>query len=98
MTSSKLRPILLTGALVLLSGPGRARSASLLPPVHIALLPANRLYADMASFWAAHPDATRHSSNLVFVAGPSRSADIEMKLALGVHGPGQLHIVLIADN
>ena len=83
------------GALVLVSGPGRARSASLLPPLHIALLFAEQIYADMAAYWAAHSDAAGKSSNLVFIAGPSRSADIELTLSIGVHGPGVLHIIVI---
>jgi L-lactate dehydrogenase complex protein LldG len=87
-----------SGALVVTSGPGRPRSASLVPPVHVALLPIERLYADMAAFWAAHPDATRSSSNLVFIAGPSRTADIELTLTLGVHGPRALHVVLFESG
>lgn len=84
-----------TGTLALLSGPGRGRLASLLPPVHVALLPLANLYPTMAAFFAAHPDVTRQASNLVFVSGPSRSADIELTLTLGVHGPRELHVVLI---
>jgi L-lactate dehydrogenase complex protein LldG len=85
-----------TGALVLVSGPGRARLASLLPPVHVAILTTQSLYSDMVSFWAAQPDAIRRGSNLVFIAGPSRTADIEMTLTLGMHGPRAVHVVLVA--
>jgi L-lactate dehydrogenase complex protein LldG len=87
-----------TGSLALLSGPGRGRLASLLPPVHVALLTVARLYPTMAAFFAAHPDAARQASNLVFVSGPSRTADIEQTLTLGVHGPRELHVVLLADD
>ena len=84
-----------TGSLALASGPGRGRIVSLLPPVHIALLPFARLYPTMAAFLAAHPDVIRQASNLVFVTGPSRTADIEQVLTLGVHGPREIHVLLL---
>ena len=84
-----------TGSLALISGPGRPRLASLLPPVHIAVLSAQTLYPTMPAFFAAHPAAVRTSSNLVFVTGVSRTADIELALTVGVHGPREVHVVLI---
>jgi len=84
-----------TGSLALLSGPGRGRLASLLPPAHVALLPVANLYPSMAAFLAAHPGVVRQASNLVFISGPSRTADIEQTLTMGVHGPRELHVVLI---
>jgi L-lactate dehydrogenase complex protein LldG len=87
-----------TGALVLISGPGRGRLASLLPPVHIALLPAQQLYPSLPAFLAAHPDAATAGSNLVFIAGPSRTGDIEMTLSMGVHGPKEIHAVILLQE
>lgn len=84
-----------TGSLALVTQPGQARLISLLPPLHIALLPVSRLYATMASFFAAHPDVTQRGSNLIFVTGPSRTADIELTLTRGVHGPKFLHAILL---
>jgi L-lactate dehydrogenase complex protein LldG len=84
-----------TGSLVLVSGPGRARIASLLPPVHVAVLRVEQLYPTYAAFLAAHPRIEDTGSNLVLVTGPSRTADIEMTLTRGVHGPGEVHVVLI---
>lgn len=84
-----------TGSLALLTSPSRTRLASLLPPTHIALLPLTQLYPSLASFFAAFPDLTRDSSNLAFVTGPSRTADIEMTLTRGVHGPKFVHVILI---
>ncbi len=84
-----------TGSLALVSGPGRARIASLLPPLHISILRVEQLHPTYAAFLAAHPHIESTGSNLVLVTGPSRTADIEMTLTRGVHGPGEVHVVLI---
>lgn len=84
-----------TGSLALLARATRPRLVSLLPPLHIALLPVSRLFPTMASFFAAEPELTRSSSNLVLITGPSRTADIELTLTRGVHGPKTLHVVLL---
>jgi L-lactate dehydrogenase complex protein LldG len=86
-----------TGSIVVQSGPQRARAASLLPEIHIALLPVERLYPTMAAFFVAHSalDLTANSSNLAFITGPSRTADIEMIITRGVHGPKRLCVVLL---
>lgn len=89
-----------TGTLVLRHGPGRSPLASLLPPVHVALLDARRLFPDMPSYFetlAAGGGAAGYIagiSNLVFVSGPSRTADIEQTLTLGVHGPRELIVIV----
>jgi L-lactate dehydrogenase complex protein LldG len=86
-----------TGSIVVQSGPQRARAASLLPETHIALLPRDCLYPSMSAFFAAHSaqSLTASVSNLVFITGPSRTADIEMIITRGVHGPKRLCIVLL---
>lgn len=86
-----------TGSLALLSGAHRSRAASLLPEVHIALLPLDHLYPTMAAFFAAYSaqQLTTDASNLVFISGPSRTADIEMITTRGVHGPKRLGVVLL---
>ena len=84
-----------TGSLALVSGPGRGRIASLLPPMHIAVLRADRIVPSFGAFLAAHPHVADEGSNLVLITGPSRTADIEMTLTRGVHGPGQVHVVII---
>jgi L-lactate dehydrogenase complex protein LldG len=86
-----------TGTLVMASGPERPRLAWLLPPVHVALVHTRDIRSDMAAFFAdaslIHPGDAAH---LAFVTGPSRTADIELTLTRGVHGPKSVHIVLVA--
>jgi L-lactate dehydrogenase complex protein LldG len=84
-----------TGSLAVISGPGRGRMASLLPPAHIAVLRAAQIVPSLSHFLASHADAADAGSNLVFITGPSRTGDIEMTLSRGVHGPGVVHVVVI---
>lgn len=85
-----------SGTIALASGPGRPRLASLLPPVHVAVLREDRLYGSLPELLAAHADLAGQGSNLVLITGPSRTADIEMTLTRGVHGPREVHVVLLA--
>ncbi len=84
-----------TGSIVIEAGPGRGRLPSLLPPVHIAVLSRERLYGSLPTLLAADAGLVGRSSNLVIVTGPSRTADIEMKITHGVHGPRELHVVVV---
>lgn len=89
-----------TGTLVLASGAGRGRGVSLLPPYHVALFGRDQLVASLAEAgvvlegWeAARPPGM--GANVVFVTGPSRTADIELTLTRGVHGPREVHAVFV---
>lgn len=84
-----------TGSIILAAGTGRSRMASLLPPVHIALLARSRVYATLPVFLAAHPGVAGTTSNLVLITGPSRTADIELTLTHGVHGPREVHVIVM---
>lgn len=84
-----------TGSVVVISGPGRGRIASLLPPTHIAVVRAEQLYPSLGPFLADNPDVVEIGANMVVITGPSRTGDIEGTLVLGVHGPGDLQVVLI---
>jgi len=84
-----------TGSVGLVHGEGRARLVSLLPPVHVALVPVDRLHATLGALLAAQPGLLRAAANVVFVTGPSRTADIEMTLTRGVHGPRIVHVVFV---
>lgn len=83
-----------TGSLVLLSGPGKSRAVSLLPPVHLAVVPREVLCSSMGEFFRAHADALRGAACCTVITGPSRTADIELTLTLGVHGPGRVIVVI----
>ena len=88
-----------TGSVVVTSGSGRYRATSLLPPVHIAVVKASRILPDLESWWDAQKVAglekIRKHSNIVVITGPSRTADIAMQLVMGMHGPREVHLVLL---
>jgi L-lactate dehydrogenase complex protein LldG len=81
-----------TGSVVLASGPDEPRARSLLPPVHVSILEADRILPGLPELFAELEGVL--PSALAIVTGPSRSADIEQKLVMGVHGPGEVHIVI----
>jgi len=83
-----------TGSLALISGPGCSRTVSLLPPWHIAVVRRDDLFATMGDFFLARADAMASAANCTFVTGPSRTADIELSLTIGVHGPGKVAVIL----
>lgn len=77
-----------TGTLVLRSSTEKPRAVSLLPRVHLAIVRPEMLRADMHQVFAEAKD----SNYLVFITGPSRTADIELTVTLGVHGPKNLYV------
>lgn len=83
-----------TGSLALISGPGCSRTVSLLPPWHIGVVRHDDLFATMGHFFQARRDAMASAANCTFVTGPSRTADIELSLTIGVHGPGKVAVIL----
>jgi L-lactate dehydrogenase complex protein LldG len=83
-----------TGSLVLAHGPGRPRLTSLLAPRHLAVLRVGRLAASLSDAMAQDETLMTAASNVVVVTGPSRTADIEMTLTRGVHGPKEVEVIL----
>ena len=84
-----------TGTLVQDATGVEKRLVSTLPPIHVALLGGDRILADMGSVLERlRPDQLNYIS---FITGPSRTADIERVLTIGVHGPGRL-IILVVDE
>lgn len=89
-----------SGTLVLRSRPGRGRLASLLAPLHIAVLRRAQIVRGLGEALAQLQEQHgsnifADSSNLTLITGPSRTGDIEQTLTLGVHGPREIHVVLI---
>ena len=92
-----------TGTMILLSGAGRPRSTSLLPATHVAVFDRRRLVESLEQVGvmleALHADADRAMSGAMinFITGPSRTADIELTLTRGVHGPKEVHAVFVDE-
>lgn len=88
-----------TGTLVLQAHGGRGRSVSLLPEALFAVFHADKLVTRMGEALAAireqYPDAAALPSSINLVTGPSRSADIENDLTIGIHGPGKVFAVIV---
>jgi L-lactate dehydrogenase complex protein LldG len=91
-----------SGTLVLAGGAGRARLASLLAPVHVAIVRESQIVVGLGEALARLRSLYGEGmlidrSNVTFITGPSRTADIELTLTLGVHGPREVHVVLMRD-
>ena len=84
-----------TGSLVLTSGPGRGRTVTLLPPTYVAVVPADRVLRTVPEAIEKYAGNGGLPANVVFHTGPSRSGDIEMEIFVGMHGPGDVHVVLV---
>ena len=85
-----------TGALILRPTGAEPRLMSLVPPVHIAVLRADTVYPSLGDAMREGRWAEDMPSNMLLISGPSKTADIELILAFGVHGPKEL-IVLIVE-
>jgi len=85
-----------TGTLMLLSGAGTPLKNSLLPETHVAVVQASRIVRCIEDGWdllrREHGTLPRQ---VAFISGPSRTADIEMTLVIGIHGPYRVHIILV---
>ncbi len=89
-----------TGTVVMASRPLDPRSLSLLPPVHIAVAERSQLLPDLFDLFdlfspVSNSSATSPPSCLSLITGPSKTGDIELKLVTGVHGPGEIHVILV---
>lgn len=86
-----------TGTLMMLSSPSTYPATSLLPETHIAIVPVARVLRSMEDGWdLLRKEKGELPRQVAFVSGPSRTADIEMTLVLGIHGPYRVHVILIA--
>jgi L-lactate dehydrogenase complex protein LldG len=82
-----------TGTLVLDSSCERHRLVSLVPPVHIAIVNASAIVETLGDALALLQQK-EISPAITFITGPSRTADIELTLAIGVHGPQELYVIV----
>ncbi|MFV1963799.1 MAG: lactate utilization protein C [Pirellulaceae bacterium] len=89
-----------TGSLVVCSSPGTERVTSLLPPFHIAVVEQRQIVPDLFDLFDELGKRGQDAlpSNLVFISGPSKTGDIELHLTTGVHGPGQWHVIIVAET
>lgn len=87
-----------TGSCVIVPRQGVARTVSLLPPVHIAVVERGQVIPSLDELFSLRRDDFLDGnlgSYMNIISGPSRSADIEYTLVTGVHGPGEVHMILI---
>ncbi|MYM42152.1 LutC/YkgG family protein [Duganella qianjiadongensis] len=86
-----------TGTLIVVPDAGAPRTVSLVPPLHIALVYASTLYADMHAAARSEGWTKGMPTNLVMISGPSKTSDIQQTLAYGAHGPRALWLIIVDD-
>jgi L-lactate utilization protein LutC len=84
-----------TGTLAVVSNPQRPSSLTLLPPASLAIVQIDRIMPNLAAALAAIGPAGVAANRLTLITGPSRTADIEKRIVLGVHGPKSLHVIVV---
>lgn len=82
-----------TGSLAVRTAPDSPRSLTLLPPVHVAVAHRRQLLPDLFDLFEV--EGAGMAACLTLITGPSKTGDIELRLVTGVHGPGEVHVVLI---
>jgi L-lactate dehydrogenase complex protein LldG len=91
-----------TGTVTVETRPGEPRSLSLLPPVHIAVAHRTQLLPDLFDLFQNYSSNPENGlcgpglpSCVALITGPSKTGDIELRLVTGVHGPGEIHVILV---
>jgi L-lactate dehydrogenase complex protein LldG len=87
-----------TGTLILDTARERHRLLSLVPPAHIAIVAASTIRETLSDGLALLQSGDEISPAVTFITGPSRTADIELTLAIGVHGPQELYVIVDTAN
>lgn len=86
-----------TGSIIISAGEGRSRMVSLTAEVHVGLVWVDQIVPDLMDlsdqFAKSYPDGVPTGVNII--TGPSKTADIEMNLVIGVHGPAELHLIVL---
>jgi L-lactate dehydrogenase complex protein LldG len=83
-----------TGTIVLIANERQPRSVSLIPPIHIAVMKSNTILGNLDELFFLVKNSSQPTSCMTFITGPSRTADIELNLTLGVHGPKELYVLI----
>jgi L-lactate dehydrogenase complex protein LldG len=86
-----------TGAIILWPTVAEPRLMSLVPPIHIAVLKADKIYNTFCEVIQAENWPQKMPTNVLLISGPSKTADIELVLAFGVHGPKELIVIILED-
>ena len=91
-----------TATLVMRTRPGQARTVSLVPAIHIAVIKLNQVITDLKELYALlkwNPQERQQglTNCLTFISGPSKTADIEATMVHGAHGPREVHIFVITS-
>jgi len=94
--TSTLGGIAETGAVILWPDEKEPRLMSLVPPVHIAILDADKIFNTFGEAMQAQNWPKKMPTNAVLISGPSKTADIELILAFGVHGPKELIVLILS--
>jgi L-lactate dehydrogenase complex protein LldG len=88
-----------TGSIIQLARPDAPRSLSLLPPIHLVVADRSHLLPDLFDLFTTlgtnGTEAPTLPSCVTIITGPSKTGDIELKLVTGVHGPGEVHAILL---
>lgn len=87
-----------TGTIVCVSSGSSARGTSLIPPLHVALVAQSQIVADLFDAFAQLSARPSLPANVNLITGPSKTADIEGVLVTGVHGPGEVHIIVLGGE
>jgi len=87
-----------TGTLLVVPDAGAPRTVSLVPPLHVALIHARTLHADLHAAAADERWRDGMPTNLVMISGPSKTSDIQQTTAYGAHGPRALWVVVVTDD
>ena len=91
-----------TGTLVLRASPTQDRVTSLLPPVHVAFMESKCILPSsedlMVKLMLDLEEKGEMDSCLTLITGPSLTADIELNLVLGIHGPRELHVIILESD
>jgi len=91
-----------TATLVMRTRPGQARSVSLVPSIHVAVITLDQIIADLIELYALvkwNPEVKKEglTNCMTYISGPSKTADVEATMVHGAHGPREVYVYVIAD-